>query len=89
MTNNGSKLTHGTDAAGADVTDVSTCPGGCAINYVCATAEQAEICDSLDESGSSLGLVIGIIVGLLAAIAIGILVYCFCCKEKDDDFQSQ
>ena len=51
---------------------------------VCQTKE---ICDAL--APSSAGLVIAIIVCLLAAVAVGILVYCLCCKSKDDNDYKQ
>lgn len=49
--------------------------------------QSKEVCDAL--APSSAGLVIAIIVCLLAAVAVGILVYCLCCKSKDDNDYKQ
>ena len=43
-----------------------------------------------DDHQSSAGLVVAIVVSLLAAVAIGIIVYCLCCKgdgDADEDFK--
>ena len=52
---------------------------------VCVTEANVGLCDE----GSSAGLVVGLILAILAAVAIGIVVYCFCCKGDDDDYQKQ
>ena len=67
--------------------DDTECPdSGCytvAFGMNMKTCQTKEICDELRPS--SAGLVIAIIVCLLAAVAVGILVYCLCCKSKGDD----
>ena len=57
----------------------------CAKDGVCVAEADAAVCDT----GSSAGLVVGLILGILAAVAIGIVVYCFCCKGDDDGYQKQ
>merc|ERR1719195_1163852 len=52
---------------------------------VCVAEANVGLCDE----GSSAGLVVGLILAILAAVAIGIVVYCFCCKGDDDDYQKQ
>ena len=47
-----------------------------------AACETAEVCDA--NAASSAGLLIAVIVCLLAAVAVGVLVYCLCCKSSDD-----
>ena len=49
----------------------------------CVPEANVDLCDE----GSSAGLVVGLILAILAAVAIGIVVYCFCCKGDDDDYQ--
>ena len=58
------------------------CDTGCldAFTLNCGT-QQA--CD--DNAPSSIGLVIGILIAIIGCVAIGILIYCFCCKNKSDD----
>ena len=51
--------------------------------------EDEDICQIAEDLSSGSGLVIGLILAILAAIAVGIVVYCFCCKDDDDSFQKQ
>ena len=68
-----------TDAGDDD--DCTTC-----MNWgTCVAEANVAWCDE----GSSAGLVVGLILAILAAVAIGIVVYCFCCKGDDDDYQKQ
>jgi heat shock protein beta len=66
------------------ITDDDDCEF-CAKDGVCVAEADMAVCDT----GSSAGLVVGLILGILAAVAIGIVVYCFCCKGDDDGYQKQ
>ena len=68
----------------SDADDVAGCDT--CLNWgTCVADANAGWCDE----GSSAGLVVGLILAILAAVAIGIVVYCFCCKGDDDDYQKQ
>ena len=58
------------------------CSTSCLNVFTVDCGSQAE-CD--EHAPSSLGLVIGILIAIIGCVAIGILVYCFCCKNKNDD----
>ena len=57
------------------------------MNGACVSATDKATCDvnRPDVVDSSVMSIILAIVGVLSAIAIGILVYCFCCAKKSDD----
>ncbi len=59
------------------------CTSKCNDIYNFMTCETQQVCD--DNAPSSIGLVIGIIIAIVGIIVIAILVYCFCCKNKNDD----
>lgn len=78
-----------TSDAGAAQTLWSDCPGGCLKNGQCAELSDKDDCDRLnpnqvDEEDSILIAVVLAVLGVLAAIAIAILLYCFCCKKDDE-----
>lgn len=56
----------------------------------CVPEEYAHICEDNEFDatyGSNAGLIVGVLFGVLGAVAVGIVVYCFCCKKNDDDYQ--
>ena len=62
--------------------------GGCALDGACMDASTKAICK--EYFGGS-GVVLGVIMGLILSIAIGIIVYCCCCKGNktdDDNYQN-
>ena len=66
------------------------CPDTGCFDTLTASCASEELCDA--NAPSSAGLVIAIVVCLLAAVAVGILVYCLCCKsdgDADEDFKQQ
>ena len=63
------------------IANAADCPGGCAQDKLCHTEETKVVCD--EYRPSSMGVILAI-VGVLIAIAVGILIYCFCCKSKGD-----
>lgn len=75
--------------------DDTTCET-CYVDGECYTMDTTDedaidFCGDAEDiiSGGS-GLVIGLILAVLAAIALGIVIYCFCCKSsEDDDYQKQ
>eukprot|EP00353_Schmidingerella_taraikaensis_P012997 CAMPEP_0185567032 /NCGR_PEP_ID=MMETSP0434-20130131/423_1 /TAXON_ID=626734 ORGANISM="Favella taraikaensis, Strain Fe Narragansett Bay" /NCGR_SAMPLE_ID=MMETSP0434 /ASSEMBLY_ACC=CAM_ASM_000379 /LENGTH=252 /DNA_ID=CAMNT_0028181139 /DNA_START=33 /DNA_END=791 /DNA_ORIENTATION=+ len=84
-------LLEGTIQVSGAAKDVTTCPGGCALDGACVAVGDSADCEAVkiiaaeeEASGSGMGLILAI-VGVLSAIAIAILVYCFCCKSKNDD----
>ena len=95
-------LSDGVDGVWLDATDddsahcllygdaaVLCADSGC-YDSVTASCASKELCDA--NAPSSAGLVIAIVVCLLAAVAVGILVYCLCCKsdgDADEDFKQQ
>ena len=58
------------------------CSSGCSNWGVCVGIEDADIC-KVDED-SSMITILGIVLGGLGAVAIGVFVYCMCCRTKSD-----
>lgn len=80
-------LILGADTCVTKIPESTNCTTTCLNWGICATDES--ICAAAYGESLSSGLIMGLILAILAAIAIGIIVYCFCCKGEDDDYQKQ
>lgn len=82
-----------------NIIDASDCQSGCAKNGVCVAQNQAEMClnaraiaqargDFDKRDFGKIGAILTVM-GVAIATAVGLLVYCYCVKNKnnDDDYE--